>query len=294
VNHQTSKRALQTNVLALPYSEGLSPTSLALPDKLTADQWLEVGRALGRARSAVMWWVGDWWARGEHQYGDRVAIVKSDDWEGPAFQTSMDAAWVCRKFETSRRREALPFSSHKEIAALPDEWQDEVLTWAEIGDDGAPRTRQQIRDRVKQVRAFLAQGWTPDQLERKAQAEAGKCVVANMRDGGDGQRTDEALLAWAEAESRFVQIDRKTEWGNPFEIPDDGDRPTVCAKFAKHYFPQKDKLLSRTPTLRGKVIVCWCHPEECHGHLIAEVVNREAAGEGTATKIADTIADFDG
>jgi hypothetical protein len=29
--------------------------------------------------------------------------------------------------------------------------------------------------------AHLAQGWTPDQIERKAQAERGLCVVANMR-----------------------------------------------------------------------------------------------------------------
>src|SRR6202011_2449867 len=32
-----------------------------------------------------------------------------------------DAAWVCQLFKTSRRREGLSFSFHKEVAALPPE-----------------------------------------------------------------------------------------------------------------------------------------------------------------------------
>ena len=50
-----------------------------------------------------MWAVGDWWAFGEHRYGERAAIVKSAEWEGPAFQTCVDAATVCRRFESTSR-----------------------------------------------------------------------------------------------------------------------------------------------------------------------------------------------
>jgi hypothetical protein len=143
------------------------------------------------------------------------------------------------------------------------------------------------------VKAQLAQGWTPDQLDRKARAERGECVVANFRED-NGRRIDEALLAWAEAEDRFVRIDRKTDWGNPFEIPEDGERAEVVSKFAKFYLPHKNGLLCEITNLSGKVLGCWCHPEECHGHAIAEVVNRVAAGEGTAEEIADNIAGVDG
>jgi len=128
-----------------------------------------------------------------------------------------------------------------------------------------------------------------DQAERMADAEAGRCVVANMHDG-----TDTALVLWAEANDRFVRIDRKTDWGNPFEMPDDGDRAHVVAKFSKFYLPNKDQLLARIPTLRGKVLGCWCHPEECHGHIIAEIVNRQADGDGTAEQLADQLAEVDG
>jgi hypothetical protein len=59
-----------------------------------------------------MWAIGDWWAFGEHRYGERAAIVKSEEWEGPAFQTCMNAAWVCRRFETSSREEVLSYRTH--------------------------------------------------------------------------------------------------------------------------------------------------------------------------------------
>ena len=256
-----------SNVLGMPYAEGLTPTGYELPAEMTADAWLDVGRALGRVRGSVTWWVGDWWAYGEHAYGERKAMVEAEDWEGPRFQTCMDAATVCLAFTTSRRREVLSYSAHREVLPLPSEYQNQVLTWAEEGQ----RSVREIRDEVKRIRAFLAQGWTHDQLARKAQAEAGQCVAANLRQGRDGQRVDEALLAWAEWADLFVRIDRKTEWGNPFEVPDDGDRDKVCDLFAKMCAQ------ARSPALAGKILGCWCHPEPCHGHLIAECVNRANA-----------------
>ena len=95
-------------------------------------------------------------------------------------------------------------------------------------------------------------------------------------------------MAWAEAEGRHVRIDSKTEWGNPFEMPEDGDRDAVCDLFETHYFPFKTGLRRRAPQLRGKVLGCWCHPERCHGHIIAEYVNR-AQAEGRA--VAEAIGE---
>jgi hypothetical protein len=189
------KPGAMSNVLGMPYADGLTPTGYELPAELSAEAWLEVGRALGRVRGSVTWWLGDWWAYGEHVYGERKALVESEEWEGPRFQTCVDAATVCRAFESTRRRVVLSFTAHREVLPLPAEYQEQVLAWAEEGK----RSVREIRDEVKRIRAFLAQGWTQDQLDRKAAAEAGKCVVANMRQGEDGQRIDEALLAWAGA-----------------------------------------------------------------------------------------------
>ncbi len=57
----------------------------------------------------------DWWASGEHRYGERAATVKSEEWDGPAFGTCMNAASVCRKFETSRRHEVVSFRCTKRL-----------------------------------------------------------------------------------------------------------------------------------------------------------------------------------
>jgi hypothetical protein len=48
---------------------------LRLPEGLSADDWRALGEQLGRAERSVMWWIGDWWAYGEHRYGDRADIV---------------------------------------------------------------------------------------------------------------------------------------------------------------------------------------------------------------------------
>jgi hypothetical protein len=129
--------------------------------------------------------------------------------------------------------------------------------------------------------------WTEDELDRKGRAEDGDCVLADMHG-------DEALIAWARDNDRFVRIDRASDWGNPFEIPNDGDRDEVILKFEKFYWPHKPALLEQVPALAGKVLACWCYPERCHGHVIAETANRVSAGDATAQQIADEIAYHDG
>lgn len=247
-------------------------TDARFPKNMTEEQWAEAGREIGRVRGTLNWWIGDWWAFGEDQgYGNRKAIVESEDWEGPAFQTCANAATVCRAFETSSREEVVSFRFHQAIAVIPDEaMRLEVLSWTAKTQP----TFKQLEAKVKEARQFLSQGWTPDQLERKARAEAGECVVASIADGGNGRRVDEALLTWAEANDAYVRIDRQTPYGNPFEMPDDGDRETVCRLFAEHYWPFKPKLQQKArSTFKGKVLGCWCHPQQCHGHFIAEFVN---------------------
>jgi hypothetical protein len=81
----------------------------------------------GRIEHAVAWWIGGWWAYGEHRYGDRKALVESDDWRGPSFETCMDAARVCRKIKSSGRQEVLSFKHHAEVSALDPDEADALL-----------------------------------------------------------------------------------------------------------------------------------------------------------------------
>ena len=85
----------------------VSRVGWTLPDHLSEQDWVSLGKLLARVEGAIYWIIGDWWAYGGSHYGDRKALVTSGDWEGPEFQTCADAAWVSRRIETSRRREVL-------------------------------------------------------------------------------------------------------------------------------------------------------------------------------------------
>ena len=115
---------------------------LGLPADLDHARWCEIGTNLCHLERALAWWVGDWWAFGEHRYGARREITEHPGWLGPAYQSCANAAAVCRAFEISRRRETLSFSHHETVAALAPAEQDRLLDQAERGRSGqgdAPR-----------------------------------------------------------------------------------------------------------------------------------------------------------
>lgn len=108
------------------------PTSLALnlPKTMSFDDWSALGLKLASTQRVLNWWIGDWWAAGHHRYGER-ARVAAEGIFGREFQTLMNAASVCRAFETSRRREALSYTHHAEVAALPTDRADALLDKAQ-------------------------------------------------------------------------------------------------------------------------------------------------------------------
>ena len=113
----------------------------------------------------------------------------------------------------------------------------------------------------------VAKEWTDSQIYRRMFAEEGDTVVASKRKHGDT-----ALIAWAEKVGLAVDIDRGTPWGNPFEMSGERDRDTVCDKYAD-YLAASPALLDQIPALKGKVLVCWCHPKRCHGDFLAKLAN---------------------
>src|SRR5271156_4668456 len=49
---------------------------LGLPADLDHARWCEIGTNLCHLERALAWWVGDWWAFGEHCYGARREITE--------------------------------------------------------------------------------------------------------------------------------------------------------------------------------------------------------------------------
>ena len=121
-------------------------------------------------------------------------------------------------------------------------------------------------DELRQLDDFHAE-YKKQHFSRLEQVKAGLTVVANMRKGADTE-----LIDWAKKNKKYIRIDRKSPFGNPFIIGTDGDRDAVCDKY-EEYFTSRPDLVKRIFELKGMVLGCWCYPERCHGSYLARLAN---------------------
>lgn len=124
-----------------------------------------------------------------------------------------------------------------------------------------PAVCEEAAEAVREDRLFAT--WTEGERALVKRLREGETVVVSLRGAHD------RLIRWAESAGLYQRIDRKSEWGNPFELPGDGDRATVIANYAAHFIPFKPSLLGKVNGLQGKALGCWCAPEPCHGHVLA-------------------------
>lgn len=148
----------------------------------------------------------------------------------------------------------------KKVATLPEQQRRVVIEKVQLGE----KPSQAIYE-AKQEDKVSKTSWTESELKRKELVERGHTVTAH-------QNNDVQLMAWAEANNKFVRIDRFSDWGNPFLLPGDGDREMVIAHY-QQYLLWRPTLLKRLQELKGKVLGCWCHPQKCHGDAIIEVMS---------------------
>ena len=80
--------------------------SLSLPKDMPLNEWVALGRRLCSGSKVINWWIGDWWAFGDHAYGER-AKAAAEGVFGKEFESLRNIGSVSRAFETSRRRDAL-------------------------------------------------------------------------------------------------------------------------------------------------------------------------------------------
>ena len=104
-----------------------------------------------------------------------------------------------------------------------------------------------------------------EDLELINRMKEGETVVLNMN-------TNFHAMKWAKDNERFQQIDRWSDWGNPFLIGGDGNRDTVCESF-KVYFNLKLELNQKVKQLKGKALGCHCYPLRCHGEHLKQLAD---------------------
>ncbi|RKT54708.1 hypothetical protein C8E97_3356 [Saccharothrix australiensis] len=149
-------------------------TSLALPARIPLEDWRGIGQHISAIAESSAWWLGDWLIYGQEEYPDRYRRAIEET--GLDYQTLRNYAWVARRFPPARRRAALSFQHHAELASLTageqDEWLDraEEFRWS----------RNELRNRVRVGRravkpaedARLRVDIIPDQRQRWQDAAA--------------------------------------------------------------------------------------------------------------------------
>jgi hypothetical protein len=175
---------------------------LVFPARLPFEAWLGVGAQLAAAVASSAWCLGDWLAYGQSAYRGRYrdAVERT----GLDYQTLRNYAWVAGRFELSRRRDALSFGHHAEVAALPGPEQDFWLRKAEEFGWSTMRLRREVRASLAergQGRPGLAPGPAGpggDQRERRSaviRVTVTPAQFALCERAADQERT--ALRVWA-------------------------------------------------------------------------------------------------
>lgn len=147
-------------MLALPGKA--SVVGLDLPEGLSFAEWQGIGESLQGVERSLMWWIGDWLRYGEKRYGETYA--QAVEATGKAVDTLKHAKWVAERIETWRRRHVLPWSHHREVAALDPEAADRLLDLAEQNDWSRNDLRKQV-SRVKAAARLLTSEPSDDTCE---------------------------------------------------------------------------------------------------------------------------------
>jgi hypothetical protein len=143
-------------------------------------------------------------------------------------------------------------------------------------------TEKQIIEKAKELKEQKAQEFKAkieQRIEQKTQEqpisideqilfdkiEQGETVVINMN-------LHFHVLKYAKDKGIYKQIDRYSEFGNPFFLDSDGTRDEVCDGYIE-YFKHKRSLHSKVKDLKGKVLGCHCAPERCHGDHLKELAD---------------------
>lgn len=152
---------MSTDLIRLPAR--FSPTSLALPRRLTFAEWRELGRALGRIGSGHQWWIGEWLLYGEHHYGEKYKEASAILGGLYTAHTLENIQWVADRVQDSRRRESLTWTHHETVAGF------------------------EPAEQKRWLRAAEENGWTTADLRTAIRGERQKAEQAKAPELPDGQ-----------------------------------------------------------------------------------------------------------
>lgn len=169
----------------------------------------------------------------------------------------------------------------------PRNLTDVAMRWLSV--DILPLERQmedvcKAARRLVRSKAFLAEHgeWAVMKAGREDAPSAGGTgewkadgwlprALATALGYSDGSPPPPCTVVHLKRDEFDVRIDRKSKWGNPFVIGEDGNRAEVVEKYREWLVDQPVLLKAiAAGELDGKRLGCWCAPELCHGDVLAD------------------------
>jgi len=131
----------------------------------------------------------------------------------------------------------------------------------EIKEQRKQKYKEKIQQRIE--KKVQEASISKEEQELLDKLKNGETVVININ-------TNFHVLKYAKANGVYKQIDRYSEFGNPFVLDSDGNRDEVCDGYIE-YFKHKRSLHAKVKDLKGKALGCHCYPLRCHGDYLKKL-----------------------
>jgi hypothetical protein len=135
--------------------------------------------------------------------------------------------------------------------------------YQEIKKQKAEAYKEKIKERIETK--VKENSISKEEQEMLNKIDNGETIVINMN-------THFHVLKYAKDKEIYKQIDRYSEFGNPFWLDTDGTRDECCEGYIDFY-KHKRSLHQKIKDLKGKVLGCHCHPLRCHGDYLKKLVD---------------------
>lgn len=73
--------------------------------------------------------------------------------------------------------------------------------------------------------------------------------------------------------AEYVYVGRPGPWGNPYRLTGEGTRQRCIWLFENMLAKDRKWVDNIRATLKDKILVCYCEPLPCHGHILAKVAD---------------------
>lgn len=170
----------------LPHGAELGAMGLVLPANLAFEQWQAIGVRLCIMDKSLQWAIGDWWAYGFFNYGERKAFATAGKLPF-TFGTLMNLGCLARSIPPSRRNEVVSISHH--IAVAPEEPDDQRKWLARAADKewSVSKLREEMREqRYRDLadspgmgKSAYAASWLSNYMQRAERAVDG-CTFPHL------------------------------------------------------------------------------------------------------------------